>query len=232
MKWISVRKFQAPQQPNKATMNSIARKDEEMLVKKGRSWCVVSSTLKKDNWEFYKEQVEDCIIVINKGKKKLRLCELARLTKTLEEFGRGRILNIKCKEIRTQEDEDYMFGLLYSWNIDDTIEYINKQIKSKQNEQKFWTYMYNEYPIEKVAKYKKRIIDYYVEDMERTFEEKEKSVTYTTIMPDGSEESIKGEQGYINAMNGIKQNKEQIDILFDNYVRGVTEFGRKQRVGK
>lgn len=216
-------------------------KYRKILKKKGRTWGIFANMPDKIekvvNWDFYKSQTEECINIIKENKHKLQLIELAKVVRLVGGDRDGKVFSFEMGGgcgglIRNKEDEEYLNMCVYKMNIEDTEEYLEDFTKHTEHRQKFWTYMYNEYPIEKVAKYKKKVTDWYEKDMERTFEEKERKVIYYTTMSDGNDEYISGEQGYINTMNSIKANREQIIGCFNQYVKGVSTNGRKQRGGK
>ena len=137
----------------------------KILRKKGRSWGVFANlsgeTEKVVNWDFYKSQVEECIHTIKGNKKKLKLIELAKIIKLVGEDMGGKSFSFEMGGdlgglIKNKEDQDYLDMCVYRMNIKDTEEYLEDFTKHTEHRQRFWTYMFNEYPIEKVEKYKKK----------------------------------------------------------------------------
>jgi len=208
-----------------ATKTTKAEEDMKRRMK-GRTWATMIET-KKDKhltiWEFAEVQVKQCIVAIEYSKKEIRLAEWCE-----KHIGVRGELTLP-KEFNKTDFPHIVKYLKGYWGTQHSIEAQKKTIKKNQLEQKFYTYMYNEYPVEKVAKYKNKLIKWDDELAEEAFEDKEKNHTYHIHQNDGSVKETNREQGYIDIMNCLKENREEREHIFNMYAYGVMTHGRKQR---
>jgi hypothetical protein len=221
------------QQPKskKKTMASrrveVRGKEKRELMKrmKGRTWAISIET--KDDkeyniWEFAELQVKKLKEIIQFTEKQIRLAEWCE---KVRESGK-----VKLPEEFGEEDfpkiVKYIKGV---WDIQESIEAQKKTIKKNQWEQKFYTYMYNEYSIQKVEKYKNKLLSHFDDFAEEAFEDKDKNITYHIHGHDGAVSEPDREQGYIEIMNTIKNSRAEIEHLFMLYSFGVRQYGRNQR---
>jgi len=203
-------------------------KQEEYMKKrmKGRTWATMIE-LKDDNiltiWEFAELQVKKCIKAIEYSKREIRLAEWCE--SNIDNYGKLTL----PKEFNKTDFPHITNYLKGEWDIQGSIEAGKKTIKKNQWEQKFYTYIYNEYPVEKVAKYKNKLIESGEQLAEEAFEDEDNKHTYHIWDNDGIVRDTDREQGYIEIMNCLKENREEREHIFNMYAYGVMSHGRKQR---
>jgi len=222
---------------------------EAKYIKKGRNWtarlCMDDADgnqHKVDFWEYIKGEVKLAIEIQAHATHKKKLLEfggiarrniIALIKKEEGLSARGkRGVHIAVPEINfeegglfeSQSDIDFWTKIVSGEMRTETgIENCDFTIKCQKKIQRFYTYMYNEEPIETIKKAYTKVMKQVEEQAEKVFEDKEEDVTYWFCGKTKGESSKEksGDGGYLTFMNQLQENRKEYETLFKIYIQGV-----------
>ena len=219
---------------------------EAKYIKKGRNWTARLQMVDADGkpgsvdfWDYIKKEVKLALEIQETATHKKKLLEagglkrrkiIALIKQNKQQFPDDYDVHIAVPEIKegslyeTQDDIDFWTKVvLGEMGTETGIENCDYTIKCQKKIQRFYTYMYNEEPIETIKKTYTKIMKQVEEQAELVFEDKEKDVTYwfcgNTKGKSTKEQS--GDGGYLTFMNRLQDNRKEYETLFKIYIQGV-----------